>query len=394
MSGLRVAMFGGGRGTAGIARRLLDTPGVELTLLVNGYDNGLSTGALRRFLPGMLGPSDFRKNLCLPGGPERAALVAFLERRLPPGTSRGDLDGLADALPRGPRERAERDLAAFRARLDADPRGFDLADVAVGNLVLAGAYLRLGGDFNAAVRACAAAYGSPARLLNVTGGEDAHLVAVKANGRVLADEAEIVAPQDPSPITDLFLLRAPLTDAGRDELETLPPARVRWILRRRRAALTPNPEALAVLRDADLIVYGPGTPHSSLLPSYLTPGVPDAVAGGRAAAKVLVVNLTDDHDVRGVTAPGHLDLALRYLGDPRNERGLVTHVVCHRPGDGRAGGPAAPPDVPEAGVRGGVRWLLADLAEPGRPGVRDAARTVRLLTGLPARANVPLERAG
>ena len=31
--------------------------------MINGYDNGLSTGELRRFIPGMLGPSDFRKNL-------------------------------------------------------------------------------------------------------------------------------------------------------------------------------------------------------------------------------------------------------------------------------------------------------------------------------------------
>ncbi|QFG26960.1 hypothetical protein F7P10_10255 [Actinomadura sp. WMMB 499] len=388
---MRVAMFGGGRGTAAIARRLLETPGVELSLLVNGYDDGLSTGALRRFLPGMLGPSDFRKNLLLRrdgDGPGRAALVAFLERRLPPGTARRDLDGLADALPRGVREPVERDLAALRARLDADPDGLDLADCAVGNLVIAGAYLRLGRDFNAAVGHCARAYGSAARLLNVTGGEDAHLAAVKASGRVLADEAGIVAPQDPSPITDLFLLREPLTAAGRDELERLPPARVRWVLRRRRAALTANPAALAALRDADLIVYGPGTPHSSLLPSYLTPGVPDAVAASRAAAKVLVVNLTDDHDVRGLSAAGHLGLALSYLGDPLNERGLVTHAVRHRPGDGRAAGPGPVPG------RDGVCWLPADLADPERPGVHDAGRTVALLTGLVARTDALLERAG
>src|SRR5256885_7690099 len=48
-----------------------------VTLLVNGYDNGRSTGALRRFLPGMLGPSDFRKTLRLhlgPGDPRGEAL--------------------------------------------------------------------------------------------------------------------------------------------------------------------------------------------------------------------------------------------------------------------------------------------------------------------------------
>ena len=70
-----IALFSGGRGAASIARSLLRTPGVDLSLLINGYDNGLSTGALRRYLPGMLGRSDFRKNLLLhldPGDPRHA----------------------------------------------------------------------------------------------------------------------------------------------------------------------------------------------------------------------------------------------------------------------------------------------------------------------------------
>ncbi|MBX6167590.1 MAG: hypothetical protein IRY84_08130 [Thermobispora bispora] len=51
-----VTMFIGGRWAAGIARGTLGTPGVALSLVVNGYDNGLSTGALRRYLPGCSGP--------------------------------------------------------------------------------------------------------------------------------------------------------------------------------------------------------------------------------------------------------------------------------------------------------------------------------------------------
>ena len=60
---IKVALFCGGRGSATLIRELLRWPNVKLTLLVNAYDDGLSTGALRSFIPGMLGPSDFRKNL-------------------------------------------------------------------------------------------------------------------------------------------------------------------------------------------------------------------------------------------------------------------------------------------------------------------------------------------
>ncbi len=60
---LNLVMFTGGRGTSTITEALIKHNQVSLTLLTNAYDDGLSTGALRRFIPGMLGPSDVRKNV-------------------------------------------------------------------------------------------------------------------------------------------------------------------------------------------------------------------------------------------------------------------------------------------------------------------------------------------
>lgn len=387
MRAVSVALFGGGRGGAGIARALLRTPGTSLSLLVNGYDNGLSTGALRRWLPGMLGPSDFRKNLLLhldPGDPRHT----LLERRLPPGTTPADLDALiADVAATGPAE-AARELRVVADRLAARPGGLDLADCALGNLVFAGAYLRLGEDFNAAVRACARTFGSPVRLLNVTGGENAFLVALKQDGRVLGDEADIVAPQDGVAITGLFLLREPLSAADRAALAGRPAERVRELLARRSAAVTPNPEALRALAEADLIVYGPGTPHSSLLPSYLTPGLAEAVTGSRAAARVFVVNVGGDHDVQGLTATDLVDRTLAYLDDPGNERATITHVLSGR----GAGAPAVPARVLDRGSWAGARWISADLADPARPGAHRGPRTAEALLAVLGEA--PLARAG
>ncbi|MCP2344670.1 2-phospho-L-lactate transferase CofD family protein [Nonomuraea roseoviolacea] len=403
---IEVAMFSGGRGGAGIGRHLLRTPGVALSVLINGYDNGLSTGALRRQLPGMLGPSDFRKNLLLHldgDDPRDAALVAVLEYRFPAGSTRRDLDELVHALgspgrrefaalPRRTRAAIVRDLTAFRHRLDADPRGFDLADCALGNLVFAGAYLRAGEDFNAAVRSCAWTFRSPARLVNVTGGENAYLAALKENGRVLADEADLVAPQDAAAVTDLFLLREPLTTRERAELDTWPVERRRRALAGRSTPVSPNPEALRALRDADLIVYAPGTPHSSLFPSYLTPGVPEAIRAARARAKVLVVNLREDHDVQGLTAADLVDLTLAYLGDPLNERGTVTHVLCHHAGAPGSGVPATPYGLADGGTWAGARWIITDLEDPERPGTHRGDRTAAVLTGIAGAA--ALVRAG
>src|SRR5882762_2873914 len=62
-SKINVVLFSGGSGTQSIAEALLRHPQISLKILINAYDDGHSTGRLRRFVPGMLGPSDVRKNI-------------------------------------------------------------------------------------------------------------------------------------------------------------------------------------------------------------------------------------------------------------------------------------------------------------------------------------------
>ena len=59
---VRIVIFSGGRGSSVLSQELLADSRIELTLAINGYDDGLSTGEVRRFSAKSLGPSDFRKN--------------------------------------------------------------------------------------------------------------------------------------------------------------------------------------------------------------------------------------------------------------------------------------------------------------------------------------------
>ena len=59
---LQVVLFSGGRGSRALAQPLVGRERVDVTLVINGYDDGASTGEVRRFLGDSLGPSDFRKN--------------------------------------------------------------------------------------------------------------------------------------------------------------------------------------------------------------------------------------------------------------------------------------------------------------------------------------------
>ena len=46
----RVVLFSGGRGSGVLSKQLLRDPRIQLTLAINGYDDGASTGEVRRFL--------------------------------------------------------------------------------------------------------------------------------------------------------------------------------------------------------------------------------------------------------------------------------------------------------------------------------------------------------
>lgn len=329
---IRITLFCGGRGSATIIRALLRHAETELTLIVNAYDDGLSTGALRNFIPGMLGPSDFRKNFSyLLGNYSNAqyALKNLMEYRLPAEDAATDIERLARfcrrgefailadplkdwfmRLPPAMLVRLRGLLGGFFDHAATSHAVFDYGDCSLGNLVFAGAYLLRNREFNAAAAEVGDLVGSRARLLNVSDEQHRVLVGLKQDGTVLASEAEIVGPQSAAAITDLYLLEQGPTP---DEIAALSAmdidARRAWL-----AARNATPDlsvfAAAALAEADIILYGPGTQHSSLLPSYRIAAA--ALAASPALVKALVMNLDSDNDIQGLSASDVFDQALGY----------------------------------------------------------------------------------
>ena len=328
MNATRIVLFCGGRGSATIIRALLRQTDIDLTLLVNAYDDGLSTGALRSFIPGMLGPSDFRKNLSyLLGNYSGAqyALKNLMEYRLPGGTSEmdklarfsqgHDIRLLQEPLKSWFAQLAEPLSARMRSLLQrffehAAGGAFDYRDCSLGNLVFAGAYLARGNDFNAAAGEVCDLVGSRAHLLNVSGDQNRILVGLKQDGTFLPCEAAIVGPQSPAPITNLYLFRTPLTAEEAQMVAARDFSGKQLFLASRDSLPALSPAAADALARADIILYGPGTQHSSLLPSYLI--ARSALAASPAPVKALVMNLEGDHDIQGLTASDLVDRALDY----------------------------------------------------------------------------------
>ncbi len=145
--------------------------------------------------------------------------------------------------------------------------------------------------------------------------------AVRVSGEVLAIRGEIF----PATLSDIRL-KAERVD-GRILLGERSITKTRVPIRRLR--LVPShcralPEALAALRQADLITLGPGSLYTSLIPNLLVHGIADAIARSRAL-KVFVCNLmTQPGESRGYSAGDHLRAIHTHAG-----RQLFDQVVLN-----------------------------------------------------------------
>jgi 2-phospho-L-lactate transferase/gluconeogenesis factor (CofD/UPF0052 family) len=264
---LGVVVFSGGRGSGALVRQLVARKGVSLTLAINGYDDGASTGQVRRFLGDSLGPSDFRKNASRLAGELQsapAALIDALDRRLPPDI--GPADSLAELAALA---RIHPALEPYVAAFAAEHRrgeAFTFGDCSVGNIVFAGVYLTAGRDFNRAVDEYGALLGlAPGVVENVTDGRNAHLVALDANGRLLRTEEAIVDGRRQNTIDRIFLLDRVPSEAEARTIEQLSrDDRVRE-LARRTPRLRLNPRLARKIAAADVISSDEGDQSGSLL---------------------------------------------------------------------------------------------------------------------------------
>jgi uncharacterized cofD-like protein len=131
-------------------------------------------------------------------------------------------------------------------------------------------------------------------------------------------------------------------------------------------------EAIAAIADAELIVLGPGSLYTSLLPSLLIPTIRDAVRSADAV-RVLVCNVaTQVGETAGFDLARHVEAMTAHTGD-----GLIDAVLANNAFAARI-----PPDWPAEPVR--LRWppdvkriprlVLDDVVDPDNAHHHDPTR--------------------
>jgi uncharacterized cofD-like protein len=273
---LAAVALGGGHGLHATlsALRLLSDRGVAdpVTAVVTVADDGGSSGRLRREL-GVLPPGDLRMALAALAGEHANGLAARLNNA-----------GLDDADP-----------AALWVRLLQHRFGGTgaLAGHAVGNLLLAG-LMEVLDDPVAALDEVGALLGVRGRVLPMA-------------CEPLDIEAEVTGLDDDP--------RRPHRIRGQVAVASTPGRvqRVRLLPDRPRAC----PEAVAAVRAADVLLLGPGSWFTSVLPHLLIPELRDALVTSRAR-RVVVLNLAPEPgETAGFSPEQHLAVLAEHAPDLR-----------------------------------------------------------------------------
>ena len=100
---------------------------------------------------------------------------------------------------------------------------------------------------------------------------------------------------------------------------------------------TPYPDAIRAILDAELVVLGPGSVFTSVLPNLLVNGIPQAIRDSKAT-KVYVCNVaTQPGETDGFDAEQHAETLVRHVGPGIFDYFLVHDVEKHPvPSDGLA----------------------------------------------------------
>lgn len=260
-------------------------------------------------------------------------------RVLPPGDIRNCIAALSQD------ERLLADLFQYRF-----PVGKGLAGHSFGNLFLT-ALTNITGDFSTAIRVSSRVLAIRGRIFPSTA-QNVTLKAELVDGTVVAGE------------TNISRSRKPIE-------------RVRLVPRRAR----PVQEALQALRDADLILVGPGSLYTSIIPNLLVQEVADVIAHSKAL-RVYIANLmtqpgeTQDysvadhvHAIYRHTRPGLFDYAVI------NTKRVAPHLLRRYRAEG-----AEPVDPSWRELdQMGLRYVTGDLLHEQDLVRHDQVRLTRLL---------------
>ena len=231
----------------------------------------------------------------------------------------------------------------------------------VGNLILAALTSALDTGITGAIQELSAMLDITGRVVPVTL-EDAHLCAELADGRVVVGESRIdLRGEETPPIKRVFLDRK----------------------------VEANPAAVAAIKEADIVVLGPGDLYTSIVPNLLASGISEALRLTLAPVAYVCNVMTKLGETSEYDASRFTETIFHYMGDRKLEYAVVNTQPIPRDVQARYAAEGAHPVDPD-GERL-MQYTDNVLHEPlinlGPPVRHDGDRLAELVIGIAAQVS-------
>jgi 2-phospho-L-lactate transferase/gluconeogenesis factor (CofD/UPF0052 family) len=333
----KVALFCGGSGSETIIKYLVNQKDIKLTLIVNAFDDGKSTGILRKNIPGLLGPSDFRKNfsyLVNLFSNEQRNIKKIFEYRFKKKILINDFyisiknsKNINKYLP-NEINFLEKKNDIFDYLLTStkflSSKNIDLLDFSLGNLIFVGIFLIKKKNFNLALKKFTSLINTNVEIINISNNKNRWLVALNNKNKIISNESNLVQKKQYAAIKEIFLIEKEFVHHSIDGFSK---ERKIEYLRKINSIPKINHNAKNCILKSNFIIYGPGTQHSSLFPSYI---IANKYIKKSKAKKVMIMNLDHDNDIMNLNSTQILTRALKYLNFKKKTDKVINTVLIDR----------------------------------------------------------------
>jgi uncharacterized cofD-like protein len=315
----RIVLFSGGTACRSLNLALSRT-GVDLTRVVPSWDSGGSSKAIREKFD-ILSVGDIRQALMTMAHGEGCAgdVVKICNARLSDGLKADDARAEFDYYSEGRHPLLQRMepglrgailnyLQIFRSRAG---KAFDFRNGSIGNFILTGACIAHNNDINTAIFVFRKICGIAGNVWPSSLSNDIELGAELTNGTHVPQQHLVTS------------LRGEDAEAG---IATI-------TLKRSKNDndVTANDAVIEAISRAELIVFGPGSFYSSILPHLLVKDIVPAVEQNVSAAKVFIGNILQCSETQRCSLAALVDIfGQTWQAQGGVDRLPLTHVIANR----------------------------------------------------------------
>ena len=346
-----IVIFSGGRGNKNLffeVQKQMKSIN-ELTVIINGLDDGASTGEIRRlFNYKAHGISDFLKAI-LSLSPDKK-LIDAMEARFPNVNNFEErlllYRNLHKILYKGyiPKYFEPLSLISDKKRkliieklsiffnyfyINRDEI-IDIEDFKIGNILFGALLIESNLDFNKAISAFSKFCNLDNNIkIYPNSNSVRYLSGLLKNGILLPNEASVVLTRTTHSIRDIYQMANPITMNQIRKLSSIEIEDKINFLESLRSIPTFNEETKDKLINSDIIIYGSGTPYSSILPSLETQDIARFISAN-IAPKVMIANLKKETN-NFVNISDLVEDLFKHLSRSTtkklNKKDLLTHLI-------------------------------------------------------------------